>query len=89
MGVTALGLLLIVVVNCVIMTQKKSKSPSFLPFFIRLFPHLFRKFFWGASYESSTGHSFMGQTELGLVDPVLRSLEPAAEGISTNSSSKS
>ena len=31
MGVTALGLLLIVVVNCVIMTQKKSKVPSFLP----------------------------------------------------------
>uniref|UniRef100_A0A8C0HX08 TNF receptor superfamily member 1B n=1 Tax=Balaenoptera musculus TaxID=9771 RepID=A0A8C0HX08_BALMU len=30
-GVTALGLLVIVLVNCVIMTQKKSKIPSFLP----------------------------------------------------------
>ena len=54
---------------------------TILPSFISLFPHLFRKFFWGVSSESSTGHSFMGQTELGLVHPVLRSLEPGAEGI--------
>lgn len=50
-----MGLLLIVVVNCVIMTQKKSKIPSFLPFFIRLFPHLFRKFFWGPPMSPALG----------------------------------
>lgn len=40
MGVTALGLLIIGLVNCVIMTQKKSKF-LFLFSFIHLSMHLF------------------------------------------------
>lgn len=63
MGVTALGLLLIVVVNCVITDQKKSKVPSFLS---SLYSSFVQEVFRGVSSESSTGHSFMGQTELGL-----------------------
>lgn len=57
-GVTALGLVIIGLVNCVIMTQKKSKSPFFSHSCIRLF----RKLFWGASGQSGAGHSLVGQT---------------------------
>ena len=83
MGVTAMGLLIIVLVNCVIMTQKKSKIPSFL-FFICLFTHVFRKLFWGTSCEFSTGHGLRGQTELDMAAPLLRSLEPGMEGTATS-----
>lgn len=40
MGVTAFGLLIIGLLNCVILTQKKSKIPFFLSF-VRLFIHPF------------------------------------------------
>lgn len=47
MGVTALGLLVLVVVNYIIMTQKKSKIPFLFPFI-----HLFRKLLRGTTGES-------------------------------------
>lgn len=42
MGVTALGLLMLVAVNCVIMAQKKSEIPFLFPFI-----HLFTNFSGG------------------------------------------
>lgn len=64
MGVTAFGLLIIGLLSCVILTQKKSKI-LFFPSFIRLFTHPFVwEAFLGASCESSTRHSLVGQREL-------------------------
>lgn len=65
MGVTALGLLTIGLVNCFIITQTKSKIP-FLLFFIHPFIHpLVQEALLGASYE------FRGQTKPDRVVSVL------------------
>lgn len=89
MGVTALGLLVIGLVNCVIMTQKKSKIP-FLPSFLppSSFLHWLGKLFWGISRESSPGHSLWVGRSCVLQSLFCRSLGPGVEGASTCSSTE-
>lgn len=85
MGVTALGLLIIMLVNCVIMTQKKSKF-LFLFSFIHLCVH---PFVW----EVFLGHFLCVQCWAQLYgiwrSQFCRSLEPGVEAAPTNLSNES